>query len=162
MPCYISCFLAAVFVLATIFTTSATQHNKTIQHYQGQLSSELVTLYRKITEERKGIYYYGYALGLVLSGIIIFYNTNANNQSSVKMTNMSMVCLVITVSFLTNYFYYMLSPKTTYMLDHIKTPEQTKAWLEMYKAMQYYWHAGLVFGIVAVAFLAFAFRTKIA
>jgi hypothetical protein len=44
------------------------------------------------------------------------------------------------------------------MLDHINSPEQTKAWLTMYKAMQYYWHAGLVLGIIATMFLALAFR----
>lgn len=155
MPCYISCALATIFVIGSIFMSNATQTNKTIQHYQSQLPSNLQNLYAKITEERKRIYYYGYALGLVLSAIVIYYN---NNTSRIKMTNTTMVCVTITISFLTNYFYYMLSPKSTYMLQHINSPEQTKAWLAMYKAMQYYWHAGLVLGIVAVAFLAIAFR----
>jgi hypothetical protein len=155
MPCYISCALATIFVISSIFMSNATQTNKTIQHYQSQLPSNLQNLYAKITEERKRIYYYGYALGLVLSAIVIYYN---NNTSRIKMTNTTMVCATITISFLTNYFYYMLSPKTTYMLQHINSPEQTKAWLTMYRAMQYYWHAGLVLGIVAVAFLAIAFR----
>lgn len=155
MPCYISCSLATIFVISSIFMSNATQTNKTIQHYQRQLPSNLQNLYAKITEERKRIYYYGYALGLVLSAIVIYYN---NNSSRIKMTNTTMVCVTITISFLTNYFYYMLSPKSTYMLEHINSPEQTKAWLAMYRAMQYYWHAGLVLGIVAVAFLAIAFR----
>ena len=155
MPCYISCALATIFVISSIFMSNATQTNKTIQHYQSQLPSNLQNLYAKITEERKRIYYYGYALGLVLSAIVIYYN---NNTSRIKMTNTTMVCATITISFLTNYFYYMLSPKTTYMLQHINSPEETKAWLTMYRAMQYYWHAGLVLGIVAVAFLAIAFR----
>lgn len=155
MPCYISCALATIFVIGSIFMSNATQTNKTIQHYQSQLPSNLQNLYAKITEERKRIYYYGYALGLVLSAIVIYYN---NNTSRIKMTNTTMVCVTITISFLTNYFYYMLSPKSTYMLQHINSPEQTKAWLIMYRAMQYYWHAGLVLGIVAVAFLAIAFR----
>ena len=155
MPCYISCALATIFVIGSIFMSNATQTNKTIQHYQSKLPSNLQNLYAKITEERKRIYYYGYALGLVLSAIVIYYN---NNTSRIKMTNTTMVCVTITISFLTNYFYYMLSPKSTYMLQHINSPEQTKAWLIMYRAMQYYWHAGLVLGIVAVAFLAIAFR----
>lgn len=155
MPCYISCALATIFVISSIFMANATQTNKTIQHYQSQLPSNLQNLYAKITEERKRIYYYGYALGLVLSAIVIYYN---NNSFRIKMTNTTMVCVTITISFLTNYFYYMLSPKSTYMLEHINSPEQTKAWLAMYRAMQYYWHAGLVLGIVAVAFMAIAFR----
>jgi hypothetical protein len=134
--------------------TNMTQKNKTIQQYQSQLPSKLQNIYKKITDERQRIYYCGYALGLILSIIIIVYKT----QKRLPMTNGTMVCTVITVSFITNYFYYSLSPKSTYMLEHINSPEQTKAWLTMYKAMQYYWHAGLVLGIVATMFLALAFR----
>ena len=154
MPCYVSCALATIFVIASIFMTNMTQKNKTIQTYQSQLPSNLQNIYKKITDERQRIYYCGYALGLILSIIIIFYK----NQKRIPMTNATMVCTVITVSFITNYFYYSLSPKSTYMLDHINSPEQTKAWLTMYKAMQYYWHAGLVLGIIATMFLALAFR----
>jgi hypothetical protein len=158
MPCYISCTLATIFVIASIFTTNMTQKNKTIQQYQSQLPSHLQNIYAKITKERQSIYYYGYALGLVLSVIIIAYNNNISNRHHLSMTTATMVCTVITVSFITNYFYYMLSPKKTYMLEHINSPEQTKAWLVMYKKMQYYWHAGLVLGIIAIMFLALAFR----
>ena len=143
---------------AKLQPTNMTQKNKTIQQYQAQLPSHLQNIYAKITKERQSIYYYGYALGLVLSVIIIAYNNNISNRHHLSMTTATMVCTVITVSFITNYFYYMLSPKTTYMLDHINSPEQTKAWLVMYKSMQYYWHAGLVLGIIAIMFLALAFR----
>ena len=158
MPCYISCALATVFVISSIFMTNATQQNKTIQYYQSQLPSNLQNLYAKITAERQRIYYYGYTLGLIISIIVIYYNNNLRPHNNLKMTTTTMVGVVITISFITNYFYYMLSPKSTYMLEHINSPEQTKAWLTMYKTMQYYWHAGLVLGIVSVAFLALAFR----
>ena len=154
MACYVSCVLATIFVIASIFMTNMTQKNKTIQTYQSQLPSNLQNIYKKITDERQRIYYCGYALGLILSIIIIVYK----NQKRIPMTNATMVCTVITVSFITNYFYYSLSPKSSYMLEHINSPEQTKAWLTMYKAMQYYWHAGLVLGIIATMFLALAFR----
>lgn len=153
-----SCALATIFLIGSIFMTNATQKNKTIQHYRSQLPSSLQNLYAKITAERQRIYYYGYALGLIISIIIIYYNTTLSSRNNIKMTSATMVCVIITVSFITNYFYYMLSPKSTYMLEHINSPEQTKAWLTMYKTMQYYWHAGLVLGIVAVGFLALAFR----
>jgi hypothetical protein len=44
------------------------------------------------------------------------------------------------------------------MLDHINSPEQTKAWLAMYREMQYNYHLGFVIGVIAVGVLAFAFR----
>jgi hypothetical protein len=44
------------------------------------------------------------------------------------------------------------------MLNHVKDEEQVKAWLIMYKEMQYNYHMGLVLGIIAVGVFAFAFR----
>jgi prolipoprotein diacylglyceryltransferase len=136
---------------------NATQKSQTIQLYQEQLPTNLKNLYAKLTNERLRIYYYGYVLGFILSLIIIIYNYQKSKPSH-RMTTTAMVCTTITVSFITNYFYYMLSPKSDYMLNHINSPDQTKAWLTMYRHMQYYFHAGLVLGIIAVAFLAFAFR----
>ena len=157
MPCQFSCFLSFIFIVSMIYMNNATTKSQTIQKYEAQLPRNLQEIYRKIQRERLHIYYYGYSLGFILSLIIIIYNYQ-NNSSKSKITTTHMVCIVISTSFLTNYFYYMLSPKTTWMLDHIKTPEQTKSWLEMYKSMQKYYHTGLVLGIIAVAFLAVAFR----
>jgi uncharacterized protein YacL len=138
-----------------IYFQNATSKSKIVQEYKKQLPSNLQNLYDKITSERLRLNYYGYTLGLILSFIIILYNYS---QKRNKLTTTSLVCLVIVVSFFTNYFYYTLSPKSTYMLDHINSPEQTKAWLVMYKEMQYNYHFGMLVGIIGVGVLAFAFR----
>ena len=44
------------------------------------------------------------------------------------------------------------------MLNHMGSQEEVKAWLQMYREMQYNYHAGLALGIVGVGVLAFAFR----
>ena len=155
MPCSATCLFATALIIAMIYFQNATTKSKIVQEYKKQLPSNLQNLYEKIASERMRLNYYGYTLGLVLSLIIILYNYALKRN---KLTTTSMVCLVIVVSFLTNYFYYILSPKTTYMLDHINSPEQTKAWLAMYREMQYNYHFGMVIGIAAVGVLAFAFR----
>jgi hypothetical protein len=155
MPCSTTCMIAVALIIATIYFQNATTKSKIVQEYKKQLPSNLQNLYEKISAERLRLNYYGYALGLILSLIIILYNYTSKRN---KLTNTSLVCLVIVVSFLTNYFYYILSPKSTYMLDHINSPEQTKAWLAMYREMQYNYHLGFVIGVVAVGVLAFAFR----
>ena len=157
MPCSATCLFATALIIAMIYFQNATTKSKIVQEYKKQLPSNLQNLYEKIAAERMRLNYYGYTLGLILSVIIILYNyTLKRNQP--QLSNTSVVCLVIVVSFLTNYFYYILSPKTTYMLDHINSPEQTKAWLAMYREMQYSYHFGMVIGIAAVGVLAFAFR----
>ena len=156
MPCSITCSIALVFIIAMIYFQNATTKLKVVQNYRSQLPSNLIILYDKISSERLRIYYYGYILGFILSLVIILYNYNLKSKS--KLTISSSVCLVIVVSFITNYFYYMLSPKSDWMLNHINSPEQTKAWLTMYRTMQYNYHLGFVLGIIAVGILAFAFR----
>ena len=155
MPCSITCLIAVALIIAMIYFQNASSKSKVVQEYKKQLPSNLQNLYEKISSERLRINYYGYSLGLVLSLIIILYNYSLKHN---KLTTTSLVCLVIVVSFFTNYFYYILSPKSTYMLEHVNSPEQTKAWLAMYRTMQYNYHLGFVIGIIAVGVLAFAFR----
>lgn len=155
MPCSATCLMATALIIAMIYFQNATMKSKIVQEYKKQLPSNLEKLYEKISVERLRLNYYGYTLGLIISLIIIIYNYTSKRN---KLTNTSLICLVIVVSFFTNYFYYILSPKTTYMLEHINSPEQTKAWLAMYREMQYNYHFGMVIGIIGVGVLAFGFR----
>lgn len=154
MHCSITCLIATALIISSIYFHNVTSKNKIVQEYKKQLPSNLQNLYEKISIQRLRLNYYGYTLGLVLSLIIILYNYSLKRN---KLTTTSLVCLTIIVSFLTNYFYYILSPKSTYMLEHINSPEQTKAWSEMYKTMQYNYHFGFIIGFVAIGVLAFAF-----
>jgi hypothetical protein len=52
----------------------------------------------------------------------------------------------------------MLSPKSDWMLNYMSNPQEVKAWLLMYREMQFNYHMGLVLGIIAVGIFAFAFR----
>jgi hypothetical protein len=155
MPCSITCSIAVALIIAMIYFQNATSKSEIVKEYKKQLPSNLQNLYKKIQSERLRINYYGYSLGLFLSLIIILYNYSFKRS---KLTTTSLVCLVIVVSFFTNYFYYILSPKSDYMLNHINSPEQIKAWLTMYREMQYKYHFGMVIGIMGVGVLAFAFR----
>jgi uncharacterized membrane protein YkgB len=138
-----------------IYFYNATSKSEVVKQYKSKLPKDLQLRYDKITSERMMISYYGYGLGFLLSLAIIFYNIKMKGK---LMSNASLVCIVLSVSFFTNYFYYMLSPKTDWMLNHVKNPEETKAWLQMYREMQFNYHLGLVLGIIAVGVLAFAFR----
>jgi len=155
MPCSISCSIAAVFLIGMIYFNNATMNSKVVKHYKESLPPNLKVLYEKIAKERLSISTYGYVLGFLLSLIIIFYNTRVKGN---RLGTKSMVCTVAATCFFTNYFYYMLSPKSDWMLNHVNSPEQTKAWLQMYREMQYNYHFGLVLGIAAVGMMAFAFR----
>ena len=155
MVCSISCSIATVFIVGKIYFYNATQNSEIVQHYREKLPTNLKLLYDKLSNERLKISIYGYVLGFILSLFIIFYNLRLKRE---KLSNTSLVCIVIATCFLTNYFYYMLTPKSDWMLNHINNPEQTKLWLQLYRTMSVYYHTGLVLGIIAVGLFAFAFR----
>ena len=155
MACTLSCSISAVFIIGMIYFYNVTGKSEIVKHYKATLSSDLQKRYDKISQGRLMIGYQGYALGVILSLGIIFYNLKFKNA---KMSNTALVCTVIATTFVTNYFYYMLHPKSDWMLNHLQNKEEIRAWLQMYREMQYNYHMGLVLGIIAVGILAFAFR----
>ena len=155
MACAISCMISAIFVIGMIYFYNMTDKSEIVKHYKSSLSSDLQKRYEKISKERETISYQGYILGVILSLGIIFYNLKIKGT---KMSNTALVCTVVATAFLTNYFYYMLHPKSDWMLNHMNNQEEVKAWLLMYREMSYNYHMGLTLGIIAVGILAFAFR----
>jgi hypothetical protein len=147
--------ISAVFVIGMIYFYNATDKSEITKRYKEILSPKLQERYERITKERRTISYYGYVLGVLISLVIIFYNLKIKG---VKMNTISLVCTVMATAFLTNYFYYMLSPKSDWMLNHMDNQAEVKAWLQMYRGMQYNYHMGMALGIIAVGVLAYAFR----
>ena len=149
MPCRISCAISCIFIIGMIYFYNATDKSEIVKQYKATLPADLQKKYEEITAERRNISYQGYGLGL-LSFVILYHRR--------KMNTISLVCTVMATCFLTNYFYYMLSPKSDWMLKHVTDKDQVHAWLLMYRAMSYNYHLGIVFGIIAVGMFAFAFR----
>lgn len=154
MPCFITCGLAAAIVISMILMNFS-KNNTSLKEYENQLSPSLQKTYKEIVKERTQIFFTGYLIGFLLAGLLIYYNTQIKKE---KMGPLAMVCLTVSVAFITNYFYYILTPKTKWMLDSIEDPEQAKAWLKMYKSMSKYYHGSLALGLVAVGVVALAFR----
>ena len=155
MVCSISCSIAIVFIIGKIYFYNATTNSQIVNHYRDKLPTDLKILYDKLSNERLKISIYGYVLGFILSMCIIYYNLTLKRE---RLSIISLICITTATCFLTNYFYYMLTPKSDWMLNHINSPEQTKLWLQMYRTMSVYYHTGLVLGIIAIGFLALAFR----
>ena len=157
VPCTISCAISAVFIIGMIYMNYSVAESQITIKYRSQLPENLQKIYQQITNERTTIYYQGYVLGFIFSLFIILGNVYSNHK---MLSTTAMVCVVLAISFITNYFYYILSPKKNWMLNYITTPDQTKAWLQMYRGMQTYYHTGLVLGIIAVGIFAHAFRPR--
>ena len=154
MACVISCMISVVFIIAMIYFYNATDKSDVVKHYKSTLTSDLRKRYEKIREERMKISYHGYFFGFLLSLGVIYYNIKMKKGYN----NLSLVCTALSIAFITNYFYYILSPKSDWMLNHMGTQQEVKGWLLMYREMQYNYHMGFILGIIAVGIFAYAFR----
>ena len=74
MACVLSCAISAIFVIGMIYFYNMTGKSDIVNQYKSSLSSDLQKRYDKISKERLTISYQGYALGVILSLGIIFYN----------------------------------------------------------------------------------------
>jgi hypothetical protein len=154
-PCGITCFLAVVIIVSKLVMTVMVANDSYMAKYEQHFTPELQALYKQIAKERLNIYIQGYTLGVILSLLLIMYTTQIAKQ---PMSGVSMVCMAITVSFFVSYFYYTLTPKSNWMLHHIKGEKEIKAWLVAYKTMQNHYHTSFIVGLIGVGVLAYAFR----
>jgi hypothetical protein len=152
MICKISCLISLVFIISTIYFTLSVDKQDINNKYVNNLNDEQLIKYKKIVDERKKISITGYVLGLCLSITLILLNYFVF-KLDIKLTT----CIVGAITFLTHYFYYMLSPKSDWMILHLRE-DQMKDWLYVYKNMQYNYHLSFVVGIIATMILAYSFK----
>ena len=155
MVCSLSLSISIMFIIGMVYMNYISNSNDVIKKYRSELSSELQEVYDKISKERAKIYFEGYGIGFIFSLIFILYNYTIKKD---KLKIPYLILSSISICFIVNYFYYKIYPKSDWMLNHVKTPEESKAWLNLYKELQKNYHIGLLYGLIAIIILAFAFR----
>jgi len=91
-----------------IYFYNATSKSEVVKQYKTRLPKDLQIRYENISRERMMISYYGYGLGVLLSLVIIFYNKKMKGK---LLSNASLVCIVLSVSFLQIIFITCYLPK---------------------------------------------------
>ena len=152
MICLKSCAVGLVFIFATIFMTLIIDKQKIFKDYVNSLNKEQLNKYNNIVNERKNISLNGYLLGLLLSLVFIVFNYNLK-----KINKGLVICLTSSIMFLTHYFYYILSPKTDWMVLHLDDKQRIE-WLKVYRTMQFSYHYSLLLGVLSVMIISSAFK----
>lgn len=136
-------YLSIAFFIATIFTIQVDPSIK--QKLMNHLTMKEQEYYKDIIKMRQNIYFQGLGIGFILSLLFIYIN---------KIKNKSTILLyAVSITFIVNYFYYILYPKDKYMISILDSKKENNAWLKIYRTMQVRYHVGFLLGLVAAAFL---------
>jgi len=157
MVCYGSCMFASVFLIANIYTMFSCSNDNHKQEFKNTLTQEQQVLYEKLIDERKKIYYGGFLLGIVLSFIAVYFGNKLLFSKNSKSSTLPKICMIASITFVTNYLFYILYPKTDYMVLHLNDKTQIQGWLNIYKKMQFKFHLGFILGIIAVIIYSYGF-----
>lgn len=144
MTCLNYCVLGAAFLGSSILTMMASKQSGNFVNFRKLLNQRQLEIYNGITRERMSIYIQGLILGVLLAVLITF-------NSSLRGTNK--LCVFVVIALGTNYLFYSLHPKSTYMLLHLTSQQQNEAWLNIYKEMKLRSKLGLLLGLVGYILL---------
>lgn len=141
---YLYFSLTIAFLFATLATTFINPNIKS--DLTSQLTNHELQMYKKITSFRARIYYEGLLLGIIISifYLFIFYKSKYFHLN---------IFVALTITFVINYFYYMLYPKPFYMLQILDSNSENVAWLKIYKYMQFRYHLAFLLGLIFSFFL---------
>ncbi len=143
MNCYLSSILGLGLLGGSIVTmTVSKEQHKTLKDV---FSDDLDKKYDHIITERRNHYLIGLVVGIIISIIILKKITNVNYYTRITLF------LAITLG--SAVLIYMLLPKSDYILNHLKTPEENKKWLEVYKTMKSRYYIGFILGIIGAVLL---------
>ena len=153
MFCKTTCSISIVLLIANIYVMFNVDKNKLKNNFIKLLNFHQKQLYESLIIERRNIYFQGYIIGLLFAVLYLFF---INHYLGKKINQSVIICGVGFIVFTTNYLYYILKKKSTFIIEHLNNKEQIKAWLEIYKSMQFKYHLGLVLGIIAAMVFSYA------
>ncbi len=141
MDCFESALLGVGLLGASVYTSFVPKEE--VNMLKNMLSGDALNAYNKINKERYTQYFQGLALGFLLVILINNFYGEMITNSFHKTTLFLLIVMSVSL------FYYLMMPKSDYMLNHITTEKENKAWLHVYKTMKNRYFIGLVLGLLA-------------
>lgn len=133
-----TCAISSAFIMG-MFWLIMTADRGALDTYKNQLEPHQQKIMSAIRKHRFKLWVQGLLLGFAVA----FGTMYLLPQMSANMGSCAFTAILMGV----NYAYYMLSPKGSYMISHLRQ-EQIPAYLEVKKMMQGKYITGLVLGVI--------------
>ena len=111
------------------------------------------TIYKNIINERTMIYIKSIFTALFISLAYYFAFPKNNFLKPRNMTKFSLASISLVIFYFVSYLFYILYPKTDYMILHLDTETERLEWLKVYKSMQFEYHMSFVVGFIGISIL---------
>lgn len=141
MNCFNSCMVAYALLGSKLLIMGSSGYSKSKYELVNTLDNEQKITYSGIIKERGQLFMRGIILGIIIAFTVVYLMN--------KKTALTQTCLFISIAMLTAHYYYLLMPKTDFMLNHLKNKEQIRAWLNVYKEMNFKSNLGSILGALA-------------
>ena len=142
------CLISIIFISGLLYLKLVSNKDNVISNFRNSLSPELKQKYKNIASERKNIYITGIIYGLAISIILLL--------SVPKKIKSNPICFSLSIVLVFSYIYYIITPKSDYIILYLNNQIDRQNWLKVYKYMQFNYHLGISFGILIVTMLWFA------
>ena len=149
MVCYSSCSVSIVFLSAMLYLTLFSDKNAIIKDFMTSLTPENKEKYKNIVKERQQIYLTGFVYGLIISFTLLYIFHKTLNKKL-------LICFTVATSYIVMYLYYILYPKSDYIILYLNNQQDREKWLKIYKHMQKTYHIGILFGLIFVSLMSYS------
>jgi uncharacterized protein YacL len=149
MNCYLASLVGVGLLGASLYTMTVTKAE--MNKLSSLLSPEVAAIYQKIAKERMMHYLIGLLLGALIAYFVVTYFTKSIRNMYYRMM------IYVSIVFITTVLFYLLMPKSDYMLNHLTTEKQIQAWLSIYKTMKSRYLIGFILGCIASIPLSYLF-----
>ena len=136
--CFMAFGLLGIFV--TVMLMSANEN--TTGAFEATLDTDQKETYEEIVRMRSNLFLKGLVVGVLVTGILIAVLTSITHTTTDRLG-----CFALTSVLLITCIYYHVAHKSDYMVRHLKTREQTRAYLEVHRRFTRLRHIGFLLGI---------------
>ena len=137
------CAIGIAFIIGMFMTAFSCRVKKERKEFIDSLTTEQLRIYENIKSQRWNIFLNASLVGILMGVVAIFIYTQSFTSNPTTAA-----CLFLSIAFIVQYFYYILSPKNNWMITTLNTEQQRKEWRDVYKVYQNTYHLGLLLGLI--------------
>lgn len=144
--CGTACFVAVVFTLSTLLFPLLLDQG-VVGNYRSRLSPTAQTALKAATKERTMITFQGLVLGMIIGAVAVLLLGKTGKAIG--------VCVLASIAFVVQFLYYMLSPKSAWVVKHLHSTEQRKDWVKVYRQYQTAYYGSIAIGVIGAGLLGY-------